>query len=142
MKNMFDTVSTFIGPPTLTGRVLWIRVHPSVLLSWSFLGIGWLCFSKTQDVVRSPCGVLRDGAEFFEKIIFFDQKMWKMGPKYGFLNLFENFVINFFWIFSEFILFVVFLHKSHTWEKSDSRDIGQNLLSQSDCRIFKYPISL
>ena len=70
MKNMFDNVSTFIGPSTLTGRVLRIRVRPSVLLSGIFLEIGSLYFSKTQDVARDPCGVLRDRAEFFEKKIF------------------------------------------------------------------------
>ena len=29
----------------------------------------------------------------------------------------------------KFILFVVFLLKSHTWEKSGSQDMSQNLLS-------------
>ena len=29
------------------------------------------------------------------------------------------------------------LHKTYIWEKSCSRDIGQNALSQSDSRIFK-----
>ena len=36
----------------------------------------------------------------------------------------------------------MFLHKSHTWEKSGSWDIGQNALGQSDCSIFKSTISL
>ena len=52
-------------------------------------------------------------------------------------------------IFSEFslsrkfILFVVFLHKSHTWEKSGSWDMmSQKFLGQSDCRIFKSVIFL
>ena len=36
----------------------------------------------------------------------------------------------------------VFLHRSCTWEKSGSWDMGQNALSQPDCRIFKSTISL
>ena len=34
------------------------------------------------------------------------------------------------------------MHKSHTWEKSGSWDIGENALGQSDYRIFKSTISL
>ena len=48
------------------------------------------------------------------------------------LNLFHKFF---------FLLFDVFLHKSYIWEKYFSWDIGQNALSQSDCRIFKSSIS-
>ena len=40
------------------------------------------------------------------------------------------------------ILFVVHLLKSHIWEKPDSGDMGQNAVSQCDCRIFKSTISL
>ena len=40
------------------------------------------------------------------------------------------------------ILFSVFLHKSHTWEKSGSWDMGQNDLDQSDCSILKLTVSL
>ena len=41
-----------------------------------------------------------------------------------------------------FILFAVFLNKSVIWGKSGSWDMGQNALSQLDCRIFKWTISL
>ena len=34
------------------------------------------------------------------------------------------------------------MHKSHTLEKSGSWDMGENALSQSDCRIFKANIFL
>ena len=35
------------------------------------------------------------------------------------------------------------MHKSHTWEKSGSWDMGRNTLDQSDCSIiFKLTISL
>ena len=36
---------------------------------------------------------------------------------------------------------MVFLHKSHTCEKSGSWDMGQNALEQSDYRILKFTIS-
>ena len=36
----------------------------------------------------------------------------------------------------------LFLHKSHTYEKSGSWDMVQNALCQSDWRIFKSTISL
>ena len=65
----------------------------------SFLGIGSLVFSETQHSVRWPCLVVRDRAGFFLKNLF-AQKMGKMGQKQGFLNLLENWVINFFWIWS------------------------------------------
>ena len=41
-----------------------------------------------------------------------------------------------------FILFAVFLHESHIWEKSGSWDMGQNALGQSDYGIFKSTRSL
>ena len=41
-----------------------------------------------------------------------------------------------------FILLAIFLHRSHIWEKSSSRDMGQDALGQSDSRIFKPSISL
>ena len=34
------------------------------------------------------------------------------------------------------------MHKSHTWGKPDSWDMGQNAPNQSDCRIFKLTVSL
>ena len=42
----------------------------------------------------------------------------------------------------KFILFAVFLRKSHTSGKYGSLDMDQSVLSQSDCRIFKSTISL
>ena len=40
------------------------------------------------------------------------------------------------------MIFAVFLHKSHTWERSGSWDMGQNALDLSDYSIFKLTISL
>ena len=34
------------------------------------------------------------------------------------------------------------MHKSHTWEKAGSWDMGQNVLDESDYSIFKLTISL
>ena len=35
------------------------------------------------------------------------------------------------------MLFAIFLHKSHLWEKPSSWDMDQNALGQSDSRIFQ-----
>ena len=89
------------GPPAVVWRVLWIRVRPSVFpsfrrkFSWDWL----IIFSETQHSVRGPCLVVRDRAGFFLKNLF-APKMGKMGQKQVFLNLLENLVINFFWIWS------------------------------------------
>ena len=42
----------------------------------------------------------------------------------------------------KFKLFSVFLHKSYSWKKSGSWDMGQNAVGQSDTKIFKSFISL
>ena len=76
-------------------------VRPSVLSYGSFLGIGSLVFSETQNGVRHPC-VVRDRTGFFGKNLF-DPKMGNISQKWaknGFLNLLENLVINFFKIWS------------------------------------------
>ena len=122
-----------------------LSYRPFILPSGSFLGIGSLVFSETH-VIRGPCVVVRDRAEFFEKK--FAPKMGKITQKWAkinvFLNLLENLVITFFWIWSrkKFILFAVFWLKSHTWEKFGSWHLGQNALKQSDCSIFKLTLSL
>ena len=128
-------------------------VRLSVLLSGSFLGIGSLVFSHTQHGARGPYDVVFDRAEFFEKKYFsskYGKSMTKIGQKCVFLNLLQNLFIIFFrirsiikvYVIAYTILFVVRLLKSHIWEKPDSGDMGQNAVSQSDCRIFKSTISL
>ena len=66
------------------------------------------------------------------------------GPKAGFFNLLENWVINFFWIWSikKFYNICCVLAQSHTWENCGSWDMGQNALDQSACSIFKLTMSL
>ena len=63
-----------------------------------------------------------------KKIVFFEFK-----ETFG-----HNFSLNLF--YNENLLFAVFLHKSYIWEKSYFWDIGQEALSQRDCRIFKSTI--
>ena len=66
-----------------------------------------------------------------------------MGQKSGFLNLNKNLVINFLWICSIMKIYIICCVPAQIlyWEKSCSWDIGQNHLSQSDCRIFESTIS-
>ena len=72
----------------------------------------------------------------------FARKFGKMDQKWA-----RNRVSWIYWkiwslIFTEFVLywklvlFAVFLHKSHIWEKFCPWEMGENVLSQSDCRIF------
>ena len=69
---------------------------PSVHLSGRFLWIVSLTFSKFWHGARNPYEVVLDRAGFSRKIYFLP----KMDQKQGFLNLLENFVLNFFWIWS------------------------------------------
>ena len=84
------------GPLVLAGRVLWIRVCPSVLL-WKF-SWDWLIsfFLKLNMVLGAYVLLCMTGPDFFKKI-FLPEK-WesgpKMGQKQGFLNLLDNLVIN------------------------------------------------
>ena len=119
-------------------------VRPSILLSdllsclsKSFHGIVSLFFSKFWHGARIPCEVVRDRAGFFRKI-FFAPKIGKMGQKQGFFNLLESFVINFYWIWSIMKIYIIccvlvripYLGKFLYW------DLGQNVVSQSDRRIY------
>ena len=79
--------------------------------------------------------------QIFKKI--FCPKNGENGPKIVFLDLLENLIINFFWIWSIkkvhiiccILALIPYLGKTGSW------DMGQNALSQSDCRIFKLTIS-
>ena len=89
-------------------------------LSGRFLGIVLLVFSKFWCGARNPYKVVHGRAGFFRKN-FFVPKTGKMDQKWhkkqGFLNLFRNFVINFYWICSIMKTFAVFLYKPQIWEK-------------------------
>ena len=86
---------------------------------------------------------MRDRARFSGKKSFFLSKKWvgEMGQKWS-----KNRVFWIYWkiwslmfpefdLYWNFILFAIFLHKSHIWEKSGSRSMGQNALGQSDCSV-------
>ena len=106
----------------------WLDIvkYPSVLLSvllsvwvlsWnSIITSFFLNFDVLLETPMKLCVIDPDILGNF----FFVPKLWEMGQK--------------------FMLFAAFLHKSHIWEKS-FWDVGQNPLSQSDCRIFKSNIS-
>ena len=74
-------------------------VHPSSCPE-VFLRLAHYIFLKRRMLLETLVVFCVTEPNFLKKN-FFDQKMWKMGQKYGFLNLFENLVINFFWIWSE-----------------------------------------
>ena len=80
----------------MAGRVLCIRVCPSILLPGSLLVIGSLVFSETQrvlDGLRGPCGVVCDRAGCFEKKNFLPQKWgkWaKNGSEIGFFLVYRK----------------------------------------------------
>ena len=126
------------------------RLRPSVLPSfcpfvWKFSWDWLISFFLKFSMVLGAHVLLCVTARFFEKSIFV-QKIGEMGQKWakiGFFKFIEKFSHYFFLDFVSFV-FVSFIlmHKSHIWEKSDSWDIGQNALGQSDCRSFKSTISL
>ena len=68
---------------------------PSALPSGTFLGIGSLVFSETRHGVRGPCGDALDRARFFG-----GENCPKNGENGLKMDLLENLVINFFWIWS------------------------------------------
>ena len=144
---------SLFGQLFVTGRVIWIWVCPSccssVLLCGGFLGVGSLVFSGTQHVFETYVVLCMTELEFLKKIFLLKKlgKWAEIGPEIGFLSLLKNIVINFseFCLQWKFMLFALFLHKSHIYEKSGSWDMGQNALgvyNQSDWRTFKSTVSL
>ena len=128
--------NTFFGPPAIVGRVLWSSICLSYLLSFclsvDFLGIAWSGFFRFLHGARNPYEVVwqpdfpeirENGPKMAKSMVFWIY--WKI-----FSLIFSEFVLQ--WIF---ILFAVFLHKSRIWKNFISWDLGQNVLSQSDCRI-------
>ena len=61
----------------------------------------------------------------FQKKIFFAPKVGKMGQKQGFLNFLKDLAINIYWTCSIMKIYIIYCSC-----------MGQNVLSQSDCRIF------
>ena len=80
----------------------------------------------------------------FPGTFFLPQKWgkWAKSTVFWIYLKIESLIFSEFGLWRNFIIFTVFLHKSHTWEKSGSWNMGQNALDQSDCSIFKLTISL
>ena len=108
---------------------------PSVLSAWAFSWNWIISFLKFWYGARKPFSVTEP--DFLEKILL-PQRLGNGAKK-----------ILFFWIYQtiwswnlteyvlegELILLPVFQHKCCMWENSSSRDIGQNALCHSYCRI-------
>ena len=127
----------FFGPPAVAGRVLWNTVCPSFRPSVCpgiFLELYHYFFSKFWHGTRNPFEVVCDKDGFSWKI-FFAPKIRQVDQKWaktlGFGNVLKHFVINFFWI-----CFVMKIYIICCVQNFCSWDMGQNILSQSDCRIF------
>ena len=109
-------------------------------MSGSCLGIGLLLFLKLSMMLEDYLVWCLTKSDFL-KIIVLPQKWvkWAKNVFFEFIGKFSHyFFLNL--VCRKFILFAVFLYKSHTWEKSGSWDMRQNVISQSDCRIFKSTI--
>ena len=84
---------------------------------------------------------------FFKKNLF-APKMENMGQKWVkdrvFWIYWKIWSIYFseFGLWRNFIITAVFLHKSHTFEKSGSWDMGQNALDQSECSIDYFKLTI
>ena len=84
---------------------------------------------------------LKSDSPFFQKNSFlpkFGSKVPKMAPEIAFFGFFWKILSlvflgnNLKW---KVILLLMFLHQSHIWQNSGSRVLGQNAVSQSNCRI-------
>ena len=138
---------TYLGPQALDGRVLWVRVCPSVLLPFCltfslcgrFHGIGSLVFFNFGMVWETHMSCAWQ-TQIFWKHCFCPQNGPKWTKNRSFFKLLQNLLINSFsvWCIMKFLSFTIFLCKFHIWEKSGSWYIGRNADSQSDCKIFNY----
>ena len=91
---MLEITKSF-GPPAVAGRVLWIKVCPSICLSF-FLAVllelaHYCSFSENLYGVRRR--YVRDRARFFEKTPpSKNDQMFKNGPKIGFLDFLGKYI--------------------------------------------------
>ena len=120
-----------------------VSVRPSICLG-VFFELYHCFFLNFGMVLETHMRLYVTGLDFLGIFFFFfTPKIRKNGPKTGFFEFIEKFghqfLLNLF--YNENILFAVFLHKSRIWENFCSWGMGQNVLSQSDCTIFKSTIS-
>ena len=87
---------------------------------------------------------LKTSSLFFQENLFFPKfgrKGSKMYPKYRVfcLHFLKNFVsvFIFFDLKWKLILLLIFHNQSHIWQNSGSSAMGQNAVSQSNCRILQ-----
>ena len=139
---MLTVIKNFLVRSTSFSALIFpsIIAHPSVFpfsrLSRHFLGIASLVFSKLWHGARNSYEVVCGRTEFSWKT-FFPQKLrkWtKKGPKTRFFEFIEKFR----WICSIMKIRIIWCVPAQTpyLVKSCSSNMGQNALSQSDCRIF------
>ena len=115
-----STPVVLVRTQTLARRVLWSRVYLIYCL-----GVSWNWIIRIlARCARNSYQVLGDRAVFFGKIFFC---MKENGPKIGFFNLKKHLIVNFYWICSIMIIYIVFC--------------VYHLFSQLHCRIFKSTIS-
>ena len=135
--NASQLTCSLIGPPALAKRVLWIMF---VLLSGIFTGMSSFVFSGTQHGIRGPYGVMTE-LDFW-KNYFFSQKWGKLA-KPGVLWMYMKILLLFFFsIWSIIEVYINFCMLGKIFENFGSWDMCQNLLGQSDYRIFKSTTSL
>ena len=105
-------------------------------LAGCFLPLGLLFFSKfsyIKFIVREP-----DFPE--EWLMVLKMVKWtKNGSKTCFSWIYWK---DWSWIFTEFVLFGMLLHKFHIWENYSFSDMGQNVLRQSFWMNFSLIMSL
>ena len=123
----------------VAGRIWLSSVYLSSLLFFvagCFLTLGLLFFSKfsyIKFIVREP-----DFPE--EWIMVLKMVKWtKNGSKTCFSWIYWK---DWSWIFTEFVLFGMFLHKSHTWENFSFWDMGKVFYRESFWRNFSLTMSL
>ena len=115
-----------------------LSIFASWHLSGCFLEIASLDFSEFWHGTRNPSEVVHNNSISWKN--FFAPKIEEMGqkwPKIGFFEFNEKFRC----IYSILKIFICYVPGQILWEKSCSRDIGQNPLSQSDCGISQWTIS-
>ena len=132
-----------------TGSAVFPSFCPSVLpsvrvYSWNCIISFFLNFGTVLEIYMKLCVT---EADFPEKNFLLRKlgKWTKNGPKTGFFEFIEKFCHYLLLTLPyDEIYFICckFLHKFHIWENFCSWDMGQNVLRQSDCKIFQSTISL
>ena len=145
-----STAVVLVRPLVVAGRILWSRVctsfHPPICLG-VFLELDHEILLNSGMVLETLMKLCMTEPESSKKNCFCSKNNGngpKIDQKQGvFFNLKKNLVINFHWICSIMKIYIISCVPAQILycEKSCSWDIGQNIFSQSDCRIYKSTIS-